>query len=84
MTIIVMATKSSTQAILAFMQDAQNLKRVLGVKEPTVEFYSDYIEAKFLNYGTLRDIPDFNADEWRMYAEDGALVLVLTYYYEEE
>lgn len=79
-----MAEKSSTQAILAMMQDAQKIKRVQEWLNPTVGFYSDYLEAEYRIYGTLRDIPDNNADEWRIYADNGALVLVFTYYHEEE
>lgn len=79
-----MVTKSSTQALLALMQDAQKIKRVHHWRKASVEFYSDYIDVEYRIYDTLRDIPDNNADEWRMFASDDALVLVLTYYYEEE
>lgn len=79
-----MAKKSSTQAILALMQDTQKIQRVHQWRNTTVEFYSDYIDVEYRIYDTLREIPDNNADEWRMFASDGALVLVLTYYYEEE
>lgn len=79
-----MATKTSTQAILAFMQDAQQFKRVKEWQKPTVNFYSDYIDAEFRIRGTLRAIPDNNADEWRMYADCDELVLIFTYYHEEE
>lgn len=79
-----MATKSSTQAILAMVQDTQKIQRVHEWRKTTVEFYSDYVEVEYRIYSTLREIPDNNADEWRMFASDGALVLVLTYYLEEE
>lgn len=79
-----MSTKTSTQAILALMQDAQKFKRVQEWRKTTVEFYSDYIDAEYRIRGTLRAIPDNNADEWRMFASDDELVLVLTYYCEEE
>lgn len=79
-----MATKNSTQAVLALMQDAQQLKRVREWRKTTVEFYSDYIDAEYRIRGTLRAIPDNKADEWRMFASDDELVLILTYYYEEE
>lgn len=79
-----MKQKSSTQAVLALMQDAQQLKRVCGWRKTTVEFYSDYIDAESRITDTVRAIPEHRADEWRMYAHDNELYLVLTYYYEPE
>lgn len=74
-----MKQKSSTQAVLALMQDAQQLKRVCGWRKTTVEFYSDYIDAEYRITDTIRAIPEHHADEWRMYAQDNELYLVLTY-----
>lgn len=79
-----MATKTLTQAVLALTKDAQKCRRVQEWRKTTVEFYSDYIDAEYRIHGTLRAIPDNDADEWRMFASDNELVLVLTYYYEEE
>lgn len=79
-----MKQKSATQAILALMQDAQQLKRVRGWRKTTVEFYSDYIDAEYRITDTIRTIPEHLADEWRMFASDDELVLVLTYNYDPE
>lgn len=79
-----MAKKTSTQAVLALMQDAQKFKREHEWLKTTVEFYSDYIDAEYRIHGTIRAIPDNEADGWRIFAIDDYLVLVLTYYYEEE
>lgn len=79
-----MNKKSSTQAVLALMQDEQKFRQVKEWPHATVKFYSDYIDAEYHIRGTIRDIPDNNADEWRMYASDDVLVLVFTYYHEED
>lgn len=81
---IPMKQKSSTQAFLALMQDAQNFKRTCHWRKTTIEIYSDYIDAEYRITDTIRSIPVNNADEWRMFASDDELVLVLTYYYEDE
>lgn len=79
-----MKQKSSTQAVLALMQDAQQLKRVCGWRKTTVEFYSDYIDAEYRITDTVRAIPEHRADEWRMFASGDELCLVLTYNYDPE
>lgn len=79
-----MKTKSSTQAVLALMMDAQRMKRIFKCGHSTVEFYSDYIDAEYRIHGTVREIPEHSADEWRMFASQDELVFVLTYYFEEE
>lgn len=79
-----MKQKTSTQAILALMQDAQSFKRAYKWRKAAVEIYSDYIEAEYRTSLTVRAIPENKADEWRMFASGDELVLVFTYYYEEE
>lgn len=79
-----MKQKSSTQAILTMMQDAQSFKRVYHWRKAAVEVYSDYIEAEYRISGTIRAIPENKADEWRMFASDGDIVLVFTYNYDPE
>lgn len=79
-----MDKKSSTQAVLALMLDAQKFTRVQEWPHPIVKFYTDYIDAEYHIRDTLRNIPDNNADEWRMYASDDVLVLVFTYYHKED
>lgn len=79
-----MKQKTSTQAILALMQDAQSFKRVYQWRKAAVEIYSDYIEAEYRTSLTVRAIPENKADEWRMFASGDELVLVFTYYYDPE
>ena len=79
-----MNKKDSTQAVHALMQDAQKFNRVQKWPHVIVKFYSDYIDAEYHIRGNLSDIPDNNADEWRLYASDDELVLVFTYYHEED
>lgn len=79
-----MEQKSSTQAVLLLMQDAQQLKRVYGWRKSTVEFYSDYMEAEYRITDTVRAIPENRADEWRMFASNDEICLVLTYNYDPE
>lgn len=79
-----MATKSSTQAILTLMQDAKKFKRISMFSKPSVEFYSDYIEAEYRTHNTIRSIPDNHADEWRFFASVEEIVFVFTYYYDPD
>lgn len=79
-----MKQKSSTQAVLALMQDAQQLKRVCGWRKATVEFYSDYIDAEYRTTDTVRAIPQHRADEWRMFASGDELCIVFTYNYDPD
>lgn len=79
-----MKQKSSTQAILAVMQDAQFLKKTSKFRKATIEFNSDYIEVEYRTTDTIRQIPENHADEWRIFASCDELVLVLTYYYNPE
>lgn len=79
-----MEKKTSTQAVITLMQDAQRFKRVCHWRKTTVEFYSDYIDAEYRISDTVRSIPENNADEWRMFAINDEIVLVLTYYFEDE
>ena len=79
-----MKQKSSTEAILAMMQDAQQFKRVCQWRKARVEVYSDYIEAEYRESGTIRAIPQNHADEWRIYASGDEIVIVFTYFYEDE
>lgn len=79
-----MKQKSSTQAILTLMQDAQSFKRVYNWRKTSVMFFSDYMEAEYRISDTIRAIPENKADEWRMFAEDGEIVLIFTYWYEDE
>lgn len=79
-----MKQKTSTQAILTLMQDAQSFKRLYQWRKAAVEIYSDYIEAEYRTSDTIRAIPENKADEWRMFASSDELVLVFTYYYEDE
>ena len=79
-----MKQKSSTEAILAMMQDAQQFKRVCQWRKASVEVYSDYIDAEYRESGTIRAIPQNHADEWRIYASGDEIVIVFTYYYEDE
>lgn len=79
-----MKQKSSTEAILALMQDAQQFKRVCQWRKAAVEVYSDYIEAEYRESGTIRAIPQNHADEWRIFASDDEIVIVFTYFYEDE
>ena len=79
-----MKQKSSTQAILAVMLDAQFLKKTTKFRKATIEFYSDYIDVEYRTTDTVRQIPENHADEWRIFASDGELVLVFTYYYNPE
>lgn len=79
-----MKQKSSTQAILTLMQDAQSFKRVHDWRKPAIEFYSDYIEAEYRISHIIRAIPENKADELRMYAKDDDIILVFTYYYDFE
>lgn len=78
-----MKQQSSTQAILAAMQDAQFLKKTSKFRKATIEFYSDYIDVEYRTSDTVRQIPENHADEWRIFASCDELVLVLTYYYED-
>ena len=79
-----MKQKSSTQAILAVMQDAQFLKKTCKFRKATIEFYSDYIDVEYRTSDTVRQIPENHADEWRIFASCDELVLVLTYYYDPD
>lgn len=79
-----MQTKSLTQAVLAHIKDAQMMKRIFKCGHASVEYYSDYIDAEYRIRGTLREIPEHSADEWRMFSSQDELVFVLTYYFEEE
>lgn len=79
-----MKQKSSTEAILALMQDAQQFKRVSKWRKAAVEIYSDYIDAEYRESGTIRAIPENHADEWRIFASGDEIVIVFTYYYEDE
>lgn len=79
-----MKQKTSTQAILALMQDAQSFKRIYHWRKAAVEIYSDYIEAEYRTSLTVREIPENKADEWRMFASGDELVIVFTYYYDPE
>lgn len=79
-----MKQKSSTEAILAMMQDAQQFKRVCQWRKAAVEMYSDYIDAEYRESGTIRAIPQNHADEWRIFASGDEIVIVFTYYYEDE
>jgi hypothetical protein len=79
-----MKQKSSTEAILTLMQDAQQFKRVNQWRKAAVEIYSDYIDAEYRETGTIRAIPENNADEWRIFASGDEIVIVFTYYYEDE
>lgn len=79
-----MKQKSSTEAILALMQDAQQFKRVSHWRKAAVEIYSDYIDAEYRESGTIRAIPENHADEWRIFASGDEIVIVFTYYYEDE
>lgn len=79
-----MKRKSSTQAVLAFMQDAQQLKRVYGWCNPVVQFYSDYLDVEYRTYDIFRSIPEHHADEWRLFAYEGEIHFLLTYYYDPE
>ena len=81
---ISMKQKSSTEAILTMMQDAQQFKRVCQWRKAAVEIYSDYIDAEYRESGTVRAIPENHADEWRMFASCDEIVIVFTYYYEDE
>ena len=79
-----MKYKSSTEAILALMQDAQQFKRDYEWRKPAVEFYSDYIDVEYRETATIRAIPENHADEWRIFASGDEIVIVFTYYYEDE
>ena len=79
-----MKQKSSTEAILAMMQDAQQFKRVCQWRKAAVEVYSDYIDAEYRESGTIRAIPQNHADEWRIFASGDEIVIVFTYYYGDE
>lgn len=79
-----MKQKSSTEAILALMQDAQQFKRVSKWRKAAVEIYSNYIDAEYRESGTIRAIPENHADEWRIFASGDEIVIVFTYYYEDE
>lgn len=79
-----MKQKSSTEAILTLMQDAQQFKRVCQWRKAAVEVYSDYIDAEYRKSGTIRAIPQNHADEWRIYASGDEIVIVFTYFYEDE
>lgn len=79
-----MKQKSSTEAILAMMQDAQQFKRVCQWRKAAVEVYSDYIDAEYRESGTIRAIPQNHADEWRIFASGDEIVIVFTYSYEDE
>lgn len=79
-----MNQKNSTEAILTLMQDAQSFKRVYGWRKTTIELYSDYMETEFRTTDTIRDIPESHADEWRMFASNDEIVIVFTYYYDDE
>lgn len=76
-----MKQKSSTQAILAIMQDAQFFKKTAKFRRATIEFNSDYIDVEYRTSDTVRQIPENHADEWRIFASCDELVLMLTYYY---
>ena len=80
---ISMKQKSSTDAILTMMQDAQQFKRVYQWRKASVEVYSDYIDAEYRESGTVRAIPENHADEWRMFASGDEIVFIFTYYYED-
>ena len=79
-----MKQKSSTEAILTMMQDAQQFKRVCQWRKAAVEVYSDYIDAEYRESGTIRAIPQNHADEWRIFASGDEIVIVFTYYYGDE
>lgn len=76
-----MKQQSSTQAILAVMQDAQFLKKTAKFRKATVEFFSDYIDVEYRTSDTVCQIPENHADEWRIFASCDELVLMFTYYY---
>lgn len=79
-----MKQESSTQALLALMQDAQQLKRIYGWCNPVVQFYSDYFEVRYRTSDIFRDIPEHHADEWRMFASSDELCIVFTYNYDPD
>ena len=79
-----MKQKSSTQAILTVMQDAQFLKKTAKFRKATIEFNSDYIDVEYRTTDSVRQIPENHADEWRIFASCDELVLVLTYNYNPE
>lgn len=79
-----MKYKNSNDAILAMMRDAQQFKRVCKWRKAAVEIYADYIDAEYRETGTIRAIPENLADEWRMFASGDEIVIVFTYYYEDE
>lgn len=71
-------------ATLDMIEDVRKFKIVNDWRRPTIDIYDDYIECSFRISHTLRCVPESSADEWRMYAEDGEIVLVFTYYYLSE
>lgn len=79
-----MKQKSSTKAILTVMQDAQFLKKTTTFRKATIEFNSDYIDVEYRTNDTVRQIPENHADEWRIFASGDQIVIVFTYYYEDE
>lgn len=79
-----MKQKSSTEAIHAMMQDAQQFKRVCNWRKAAVEVYSDYIDAEYRESNTIRAIPQNHADKWRIFASGDEIVIVFTYFYEDE
>lgn len=79
-----MKQKSSTQAILTVMQDAQFFKKTAKFRKATIEINSDDIDVEYRTTDTVRQIPENHADKWRIYASCNELVLVFTYYYDPE
>jgi hypothetical protein len=79
-----MKQKSSTQAILTAMQDAQFFKKTTNFSKASIEFFSDYIDVEYHTSGTVRQIPENHADEWRIFASGDELVLMFTYNYDSD
>lgn len=78
---ISMKQKSSAEAMLTVMQDAQFFKKTCKFRKATIEIFSDYIAVEYRTSDTVSQIPDHHADEGRIFASCDELVLVLTYYY---
>lgn len=76
-----MKQKSSTQAILTVMLDAQFFRKTTKFRKASIEFFSGYIDVEYRTSDTVRQIPENHADEWRMFASGDELFLVFTYYY---
>lgn len=79
-----MKEKYLNDTTLNMIEDVRKFKIVNDWHKPTIEIYDGFIECSYRISQTVRSIPESSADRWRMYADNGEIVLIFTYYYLSE